>query len=227
MAEKSFPRLRSFVRREGRMTAVQKNALQRRWPIYGLNIDDGLLDIQKVFGRDAPVVLEIGFGMGGSFFELAVRHPEKNYVGIEVHRPGVGSLLSKVEQQAVENVRVYSDDAVQVLEQCISNDSLDAIYIYFPDPWPKKRHHKRRLIQPPFVALATTKLKLGGSFHVATDWENYAEHCMGVLSAEDSLKNLAGHGCFTDRPESRPLTKFEKRGKVLGHGVWDLCFAKS
>ncbi len=219
-------RIRSFVMRPGRMTVGQRRALEAGLPRFGLEREAGPLAPDIAFGRSAPLVLEIGFGMGQSLVEMAAADPDTNFLGIEVHRPGVGRLLHSVMEQELENVRVYCDDAVLVLEECIAPASLDGVQIFFPDPWHKKRHHKRRLIQPPFVRLLRERLKPGGFLHLATDWENYAEHMLEVLSAEPSLENRAGADEYSPRPEQRPLTKFEQRGQRLGHGVWDLLFER-
>ncbi len=223
--KKSHRPIRSYVLREGRMTPAQQRALTEHWPRYGLQVTDGLLDPKKVFGRDADLVLEIGFGMGQSLLAMAKQNPGQDFVGVEVHRPGIGALLVGMVEQEVDNIRIYQIDAKEVLSQCIADESLSKILIFFPDPWPKKRHHKRRLIQPEFVDLLIKKLKPGGLLHLATDWENYAEQMMDVLSSLPKLKNMAGDKQFsvsTDRPE----TKFERRGRRLGHGVWDLIFSK-
>jgi tRNA (guanine-N7-)-methyltransferase len=219
-------RIRSFVRREGRLTKGQQRALEELLPRYGINLQQGELDLNTLFGREAFRVLEIGFGNGASLAEMAVNHPENDYLGIEVHRPGVGNLLLQIEKQQLNNIRVSNDDAVDVLEQQIPNASLDAVYLFFPDPWHKKKHHKRRILQPAFAQLVQRKLKSGGIFHLATDWENYAEHMLEVMSTANGFENSAGKGNYIARPEYRPLTKFEQRGHRLGHGVWDLIFKK-
>ncbi len=219
-------RIRSFVRREGRLTKGQQRALDELFPRYGISLQQGKLDFDVLFRRNAFRVLEIGFGNGASLAEMAMNHPENDYLGIEVHRPGVGNLLLQIEKQGLNNIRVSNDDAVEVLEQQISDATLDAVYLFFPDPWHKKKHHKRRIVQPTFVQLLRRKLKPGGIFHMATDWENYAEHMQEVMSAAEGFENLAGEGNYSPRPEYRPLTKFEQRGHRLGHGVWDLVFKK-
>ena len=216
-------KIRSFVRREGRLTPGQDKALQSGWPQYGLTLADGMLDFQDRFD-DKPVILEIGFGMGHSLVTMAKANPDNHYIGIEVHRPGVGTLFREMQCQDVTNIAVYQEDAVEVLQQCVVYGSLSGVQIYFPDPWHKKRHHKRRLIQPAFMEMLITKLTPGGFVHLATDWENYAEQMMEVLT-DTKLENTAGEGCFSDRHD-RPLTKFEQRGQRLGHGVWDLYFVK-
>ncbi len=218
--------IRSYVLRAGRMTEAQQRAFDEHWLRWGLDVGDGQLDYQKTFGRDAPSVLEIGFGMGQSLVEMALAEPGKNFIGVEVHRPGVGKLFHGMALNEADNIRVYCHDAVEVLNDCIAPDSLDEVQIYFPDPWHKKRHHKRRLIQPPFVELLVSRLKPHGLLHVATDWQNYAEQIMEVLSANEQLHNTVGPGAYAQKPERRPLTKFERRGERLGHGVWDLLFRR-
>jgi tRNA (guanine-N7-)-methyltransferase len=221
-----FRRIRSFVRREGRMTPSQKRALQELWPRFGIDATDALLNLDELFGRQAPRYLEIGFGMGTSLAQMAARHPERDYLGIEVHRPGVGGLLIQLARDDINNVRVMSDDAVDVLRQNIPDNSLDGVYLFFPDPWPKKKHHKRRIVQAGFVELVADKLKVNGVFHMATDWQDYAEHMLDVVSASSRFENTAGQGEYAPRPEYRPLTKFEQRGQRLGHDVWDLVFSR-
>ncbi len=219
-------RIRSFVKREGRLTRAQQRALDELLPRYGIQLAQGELDLDALFGRHAPRVLEIGFGNGAALAEMAARHPETDYLGIEVHRPGVGQLLQRIEQAGLGNVRVSNDDAVEVLAQQISDASLDAVYLFFPDPWHKKRHHKRRIVQPEFAALVWRKLKPGGVFHLATDWQDYADHMLAVMEAAAGFENVSGVGRFTPRPAYRPLTKFEQRGQRLGHGVWDLLYRR-
>lgn len=217
-------RIRSFVRREGRLTEGQQAAIREGWPRWGVDFVPTQVDWDQIFGRQAPRFLEIGFGMGGATAEIARAHPQQDYLGIEVHRPGVGNLLKLIEQDGLTNLRLMTHDAVDVVEQMIAAESLDGILIFFPDPWHKARHHKRRLIQPEFVRKLVTRLKPGGTIHCATDWENYAEQMLEVLSAEPALENTAGG--YAPRPAYRPLTKFENRGLKLGHGVWDLVFRR-
>lgn len=209
------------------MTAGQQLAFEQNWDRWGLEPGDGVLDFDTVFGRVGPRVLEIGFGMGQSLVAMAAAAPDSNFVGVEVHRPGVGKLLHSMAGQGVDNIRVYCHDAVEILRDCIPPDSLDTVQIFFPDPWHKKKHNKRRLIQPALVAQIVDRLKSGGCLHLATDWEDYAQQMMTVLSAEDRLRNLSGEGNFAPRPAHRPLTKFELRGERLGHGVWDLLFIRA
>jgi len=226
--EKKYMRtIRSFVMRAGRTTEGQQKALDDVWPIMGLEVKDGPVVFSELFGRDAPVVLEIGFGMGDSLIEMASQQPEKNYIGIEVHRPGVGRLLSRAQEAGLSNIRVYAEDAIEVLAQCVPDNSLDVLQLFFPDPWHKKKHHKRRIVQPEFAQTVRKKLKIGGYFHMATDWENYAEHMMEVMTSAEGYQNKAGEGIFSPQPDWRPVTKFQKRGERLGHGVWDLMFERT
>ena len=217
--------IRSFVRRQGRITHAQNLALERLWPIYGLDPQEPF-DARRAFSRDAPLIVEIGFGNGESLAQMAAASPDKNFLGIEVHRPGIGHLLLKIRALALDNVRVYCGDAVEMLQDKLEDGSLSGMQIFFPDPWHKKRHHKRRLITPEFARLAVRKLKIGGIFHAATDWEDYARQMLQVLEACEGLSNTAGKGSFSARPDHRPLTKFEARGRNLGHRVWDLIFVR-
>jgi len=208
------------------MTQLQERALAELWPRYGLEPADELLDLDQLFGRPAPRILEIGFGMGDALAEMALVQPDNDYLGIEVHRPGVGRLLAKLAEQGSDNVRVFCHDAVDILQRQIPDDSLDKVLLFFPDPWHKKRHHKRRIVRPEYVELIRTKLKPGGIFHMATDWQEYAEWMMKVMSDAEGFENLAGVRQYSERPTYRPVTKFERRGQRLGHGVWDLLFKK-
>jgi tRNA (guanine-N7-)-methyltransferase len=217
--------VKSFVIRIGRMTAAQKQAYEANWPLHGLNLEDGALDPRAVFGRDAPLVFEIGFGMGQSLIDMALANSQWNYIGVEVHPPGVGNLLRLGAEANLTNLKVYKADAKAVLADCIADHALDRVQIFFPDPWHKTRHHKRRLIQPDFVQELRAKLKPGGILHLATDWEPYAKHMMKVLSAAPGFRNASGAGAWAAE-HARPLTKFEQRGQRLGHGVWDLLFEK-
>lgn len=218
--------VRSFVRREGRMTEGQRRALNAYWPRYGVDYQESTLDLDALFGRSAPRILEIGFGMGEALVEMARAHPHNDYIGIEVYRPGVGRLLRALVEQDLDNVRIISADAMTVLDMMIPEGSLDAVYLLFPDPWPKKRHHKRRLVQRDFIALLVSRLRPGGVLHMATDWEGYAAHMLEVLEGNGALENAAGPGRYAPGPGERPLTKFERRGVRLGHKVRDLVFAK-
>ncbi|MGL4204647.1 MAG: tRNA (guanosine(46)-N7)-methyltransferase TrmB [Aeromonadaceae bacterium] len=219
-------RIRSFVRREGRLTKGQERALTQLWPVMGVEFSGQMLELATLFGREAPVVLEIGFGMGASLVEMAKAAPEKNFIGIEVHRPGVGACLTSAEEAGITNLRLFCHDAVEVLEQMIPDQSIDTLQLFFPDPWHKSRHHKRRIVQPAFVQMLRPKLKLGGVFHMATDWQNYAEQMLEVMSVAEGFANTSAFGDYVPRPDSRPLTKFEQRGHRLGHGVWDLVFQR-
>lgn len=218
--------IRSFMKRDPGLSEKQRAALQEYWPIYGLARNTEPLNFKKIFNSDAPTILEIGFGMGKTFIETAEKNPDKNYIGIEVHRPGIANTLRDVHEKNLKNIRLFEGDALEILKQQIPNESLTAVYLFFPDPWPKRRHHKRRLVQADTMNLVQSKLKPGGIFHAATDWQHYAEHMMTVLSATPGFENTSGVEKFTPRPEHRPLTKFEKRGQDLGHGVWDLVFQK-
>lgn len=206
------------------MSDAQKRAYEEGLGKWGLAYAPAPLDFSVAFGREAPVILEIGFGMGRTTAEIAQAHPQNYYLGVEVHTPGVGSLLKELQVRQLSNIRIIQHDAVEVLTHMLADGVLAGIHIYFPDPWPKKRHHKRRLIQPELVALLTQKLAPGGYLHCATDWEDYALQMLEVLNAEPRLKNTAAG--FAPRPQWRPVTKFEQRGLKLGHGVWDLLFVK-
>jgi tRNA (guanine-N7-)-methyltransferase len=218
--------IRSFVTRSGRITSAQERALDELWPRYGVEPGAAPLDLDALFGRRARRVAEVGFGNGDNLLALAAARPEDDFLGIEVHRPGVGRLLLQLEQRALHNVRVVCRDAVEVLDRCLDGSCLDEILILFPDPWPKKRHHKRRLIQSPFVSLLAERLRSGGALRLATDWEPYAAEMLATLSAEDRLRNVAAEGGFIPRPAERSPTRFERRGERLGHQVWDLEFRR-
>jgi tRNA (guanine-N7-)-methyltransferase len=218
--------VRSFVRREGRITDAQRRAIDRLWDRFGIDLRDDACDLDALFGRRAPRLLEIGFGAGEALLAMAAAHPEKDYLGIEVYRPGVGRLLKALDECGITNVRVMRDDAVEILSRMIPPSSLDAVYLFFPDPWPKKRHHKRRIVQPEFVALVGSRLRPGGLFHMATDWEDYAQQMMGVMSHAAGFVNTAGPGRYAERPPWREETRFERRGERLGHAVRDLIFRR-
>ncbi|MCY4127226.1 MAG: tRNA (guanosine(46)-N7)-methyltransferase TrmB [Pseudomonas sp.] len=207
-------RIKSFVMRAGRMTEGQQRGLDQGGPLYVLPLADSPVDYDQVFGRSAPRTLEIGFGMGHSLLEMAAAAPEQDFIGVEVHRPGVGALLNDC-------------DAIEVLNRCVADDSLDRLMLFFPDPWHKARHHKRRIVQLEFAELVRRKLKPGGVFHMATDWEPYAEYMLEVMNAAPGYRNQAADGTYVPRPSERPITKFERRGERLGHGVWDLKFEKT
>ncbi|SAL18840.1 tRNA (guanosine(46)-N7)-methyltransferase TrmB [Caballeronia telluris] len=217
-------RIRSFVTRAGRVSTGQRRALDEFGPRFVIPYAADTLDWDAVFGRRAPRVLEIGFGMGATTAEIAATRAGDDFLGVEVHEPGVGALLKLIGEEGLTNIRIVQHDAVEVLEHMIAPESLDGVHIYFPDPWHKARHHKRRLIQPKFVAHLVSRLKPGGYIHLATDWQNYAEQMLEVLAAETALENTADG--YAPRPDYRPVTKFERRGIKLGHGVWDLVFKR-
>ncbi|PCJ49598.1 MAG: tRNA (guanosine(46)-N7)-methyltransferase TrmB [Gammaproteobacteria bacterium] len=219
-------KIRSFVKREGRLTNAQEKALGELLPEFGVDHIQGPLDFNSLYDNDAEVILEIGFGMGHSLVEQAEANPQLNYLGIEVHSPGVGSLLKSIAEKDINNIRVSNEDAVEVMANKIPEQSLKGVQLFFPDPWHKKKHHKRRLVNASFVEALAKRIKPDGFFHLATDWENYAEHMLEVMSATTSFKNLSEKADYIPRPVSRPLTKFEKRGQRLGHGVWDLMFIR-
>ena len=216
--------IRSFVLRQGRVSPAQQRACDELLPRFGIQYAAQPLDLALTFGRNAPKILEIGFGMGDSTATIALEHPENDYLAIEVHTPGVGNLLKLIDAQHISNIRIIRHDAVEVLRDMLGERTLDGVHIFFPDPWHKARHNKRRLIQAPFIARLVQKLKPGGYIHVATDWQNYAEQVLAVLNAEPLLENTASD--YASRPAYRPLTKFEQRGIRLGHGVWDLVFRR-
>lgn len=219
--------IRSFVTRAGRVTPAQQRALEQLWPKYGVAFGPEPLDTCTLFGRDAPRTVEIGFGNGENLLALSHAHPERDFLGIEVHRPGVGRLLLALEARALSNVRVICHDAVEVLERQLPPQSISECLILFPDPWPKKRHHKRRLVQRPFVELLVSRLTPGGLLRLATDWQPYAQDMLATLSAVPDLVNLAADGAFVTRPAERVPTRFERRGERLGHEVWDLAFRRA
>lgn len=213
-------KIKSFVKREGRLTLGQTRALDELWPRYGHELAAGMIEVAE------NTVLEIGFGNGSSLVEMAAAAPETSFIGIEVHRPGVGALLMGVEKQQLSNLSVYQDDAVEVLQQCIPDNSLARVQLYFPDPWPKAKHHKRRIVQFEFAKLLHQKLQPGGVFHLATDWQPYAEYMREVMEAAPGFDNVAGKNEYSPKPAYRPTTKFEVRGQKLGHGVWDLLYKR-
>lgn len=223
--KKHMRKIRSFVKREGRMTNRQSTALENLWPTMGIDYQEEIMDFTAIFDREAPVVLEIGFGMGKSLVEMAKNAPEKNFLGIEVHTPGVGACLADAGEAGITNLRVMNHDAVEVLEYMIPNESLSTFQLYFPDPWHKARHNKRRIVNETFIENMRHKLTVGGLVHMATDWEPYAEHMLEVMNATSDYKNTV-EADYAPRPDWRPLTKFENRGNKLGHGVWDLLFKR-
>ena len=216
--------IRSFVLRQGRVSNAQQRAYDTLLPQFGIAYAPHTIDLNGVFGRATPRILEIGFGMGETTALIAARNPDHDYLGIEVHTPGVGSLLKAIAEQGLTNLRIMQHDAVEVLHNMIAPETFDGVHIFFPDPWPKKRHHKRRLIQTEFVSLLTSRMKPGAYLHAATDWQEYAEHILAVLSGESQLQNTAPD--YAPRPAYRPQTKFESRGIKLGHGVWDIVFQR-
>lgn len=218
-------RIRSYIRRQGRATAGQKLALEQYWDRYCLDPAEPLA-LDQAFTRTAPLIVEIGFGNGESLAKMAENNPEYNYLGIEVHRPGVGHLMRLLAEKNLDNVRIYHHDAIEILEQKIADESLAGVHLFFPDPWHKRKHHKRRIVRPSFVELLEKKLQSGGYFHAATDWRHYAQEMLKILSVSCKLVNQVADQQFCPRPEYRPMTKFEKRGLRLGHGVWDLIFKR-
>ena len=226
MESKYFRTIRSFVKREGRLTAGQQRALDVLWPEFGIDYSTDTLDFTQLFDKPAPVVLEIGFGNGDSLFQMAQNHPDRNYIGIEVHRPGVGHLLQLIETHNMINLKIICHDAVDVIEQQIADNSLDRVQLFFPDPWHKKKHNKRRIVQEKFINLLAKKIKIDGFLHMATDWQDYAEHILEVLMKNSNFENTSADNTYVPRPDDRPVTKFEKRGHRLGHGVWDLIFKR-
>ena len=217
--------IRSFVRRSGRMTRAQRRAIDDHWGTYGLPADEPML-LDEIFPRCAPRVLEIGFGMGESLANLALYHPDWDFLGIEVYQPGIGSLCAQLSANGSSNVRILSSDAAEVMARLLPRESIATVLVFFPDPWPKKRHYKRRLIQPDFVNRVHATLCPGGTFALATDWEHYARQMMLVIEDHGGFSNSAGEGCFSQRPSERPLTRFERRGVRFGHQIWDLNFVR-
>ncbi|MFT7234801.1 MAG: tRNA (guanine-N7-)-methyltransferase [Methylophagaceae bacterium] len=222
---KKLRTIRSFVRRQGRLTPGQQRAIDQLWPKFAIDDEDTIIDLDSVFQRKAPKIIEIGFGNGATLAEMAKNQPDHDFLGIEVHRPGVGQLLNLIDQYKLTNLRVACTDAVELLNKRIKDNSLDRLQLYFPDPWHKKRHHKRRIIQPEFVALLSRKIKPGGHLHMATDWQHYAEQMLTDVSENLDFLNCSDKH-YIPRPDYRPLTKFEQRGHKLGHGVWDLLYKR-
>lgn len=218
--------IRSFVERQGRIAPAHRPLIARLWPQFSLPLTCKELDIEQTFGRRAPVCLEIGFGDGRALLSMAKANPERDFIGIEVYKSGIAKLLVGIHEHKLTNIRLFCADAIEVLTNCIADQSLDQTLLFFPDPWPKVRHHKRRIVQPEFVRLIARKLQIGGTFQMATDWEDYATHMLAVMEAETQWCNIAGTGNYSARPESRPLTKFEQRGHRLGYGTWDLLYRK-
>ena len=227
MTEPTHRNIRSFVLRKGRLTIAQQHALDELWPHYGIEHRETVLDFDDHFERSAEVIVEIGFGNGESTWQMAQQEPEKNFIGIEVHEPGVGQLLMALEEHAIDNVRIACEDAVPFLQQRIAPGSLAGVRIYFADPWPKKRHHKRRIVQPEFVSLLARCIRTGGILHLATDWQPYAGHVLEVMQTSPDFINLSATGDYCERPDWRPHTKYEKRGERLGHEVRDLLYQRA
>ncbi|MDG1869485.1 MAG: tRNA (guanosine(46)-N7)-methyltransferase TrmB [Candidatus Thioglobus sp.] len=222
--EKPLRKIQSFVRRSGRLSKAQTIGLNELWDDYGINPNGKLLNLNKLFLSPNNVTLEVGFGNGDSLLETAIQNPNINFLGIEVYEAGVGRLINEASKNKLTNLKIIKEDAVEVLNNNIPDDSISHFQLFFPDPWHKKRHHKRRIVQTSFLDLLTKKLKNNGIVHIATDWENYAEHIMETLESHSHFKNCAGDHIYSERPEQRPLTKFENRGQKLGHSVWDIIF---
>lgn len=226
MKHENLRTIKSYVLRAGRITARQQIALDEYWQDYGLTVEEGMMDIERVYGRKAPLILEIGFGMGDALINMAEENPDINYLGVEVHRPGVGAVLAETADLRLDNLRVYAQDVHQVLNQCIPDASLDSVLIFFPDPWPKKRHHKRRLIQLSFLDLIWAKLKPQGKIHIATDIKEYAEHVIATFKQHAGFISQYPDSYAPQRPKERPLTKFELKGNKLGHDISDIIYLK-
>ena len=224
MSEAPRRTIKSFILRQGRLTHGQQRALDEQWPVFGIDYEAKPLDLKALFGNDQPVILEIGFGNGESLLQMAAENPEQNFIGIEVHRPGVGHLLHLIQEQGIQNLRLMNHDAIDILQNQIPEHSLSRVQLYFPDPWHKKKHNKRRIVQPAFLDTLANLLRADGEIHFATDWEPYAEHMMTTLEQHELFENSQPASQFTPKPDYRPETKFERRGQRLGHGVWDLIF---
>jgi len=218
--------IKSFVLRQGRLTNAQQNALENHWQDYGIDFSEQLLDFRALFHNDNETIVEIGFGNGDSLLQQAINQPKYNFIGIEVHGPGVGHLIHNAREQGIHNIKVIRHDAIDVLRHQINDDSIKQLQLFFPDPWHKKRHHKRRIIKPAFIELIQKKLKTGGCFHMATDWQHYAEHMLKEMDQAEAFRNISGKGNYANDKGARCETKFERRGIKLGHGVWDLIYQK-
>ena len=225
-SQKRHREIKSFVLRQGRLTAAQQNALENHWQDYGIDFSEHRLDFKTLFGNNNEIILEIGFGNGESLLQQAINQPQYNFIGIEVHGPGVGHLIHEAQTHGVHNIKVIRHDAVEVLQQQIADASIQQLQLFFPDPWHKKRHHKRRIMKPAFIELVNQKLKTGGFFHMATDWQHYAEQMLEEMDNSDKFRNISGKGHYSKTRGSRCETKFERRGIRLGHGVWDLIYEK-
>ena len=224
---KSLRKIQSFVRRSGRLSKAQATALHELWPNYGVSLTGKQLDFVELFKNSRDVTLEVGFGNGDSLLEMATQQPQQNFLGIEVYEAGVGRLINEANKRRLSNLKIIKEDAVEALQNYIPDDGLSKFQLFFPDPWHKKRHHKRRIIQMSFLDILAKKLKTGGIVHIATDWENYAEHIMETLESHQHFKNTLGDHIYSSRPKHRPLTKFENRGQKLGHGIWEIIFTNS
>ena len=222
--EKTIRKIQSFVRRSGRLTEGQKSGLNELWSDFGIDLPEGKIDLTLLFAKQQPTVLEIGFGNGDSLLEMAINTPNQNFLGIEVYEAGVGRLINEANKHQLTNLKIIKADAVEVLKYHIKDNSFETFQLFFPDPWHKKKHHKRRIVQTDFLNLISNKLQNSGTIHMATDWENYAEHMMETLEKHPHFKNTMGAHKYSLRPKHRPITKFERRGERLGHGVWDLIF---
>lgn len=219
--------IRSFVERQGRISAAHKGLIDQLWPQFSLPLGTEKLDYKHIFGRFAPLTLEIGFGDGRSLLNLAKNNPQQDFIGIEVYKAGIAKLLLGIHEHKLTNLRVFCADAIEVLQNCVADAALQQVLLFFPDPWPKVRHHKRRIVQPAFIQLIAQKLQTHGVLHMATDWEDYALHMLQVMQAESGWDNLAPNAQFIQRPDTRSLTKFEQRGQRLGYDIWDLMFRKN
>ena len=226
MTHQHIRTIKSFIKREGRLTPGQQRALKLLWPEFGIEYSEQALDLNSLFNRDADKILEIGFGNGHSLWQMAQAEPDNDYIGIEVHSPGVGHLLQLIEESTTKNLRIVSYDAIDVINHQIPDLSLSKVQLFFPDPWHKKKHHKRRIVQTEFANMLAKKLKPNGIFHLATDWEHYAEHMISVMNSNQNFVNLSENNNFVPKPDFRPTTKFETRGTKLGHGVWDMMYKK-
>lgn len=222
-----FRHIKSFVLRQGKMTIGQKNAIEQLLPLHGIEYTPNLIDFAETFSNHNPVIIEIGFGMGTATWQIASQHPDINYIGIEVHGPGVGTLLMQIKEHNISNLKIAQHDAIEVIKMMVPDNAIAGFHIFFPDPWPKKRHHKRRIVQTKFIQLLTQKLTTNGYIHLATDWQEYAQWMMDILSQNGELKNSVTNEHFAQTQNLRPITKFEQRGINLGHGIWDLIFIKA